>query len=190
MLLSMYLSYYWARDVELRSYLTRITLSILVISLSSTVLPNIPLFLVFSYPFASLSFPFSSSGYYPFSSGGYYIQFLSREILFVSNGGIRLLIFFSFYLLVNFLGVILGYWLEKKLAEEQIKTELFEFFSISGFCSFGACYFISLILYGTAVTLRLNVLPSLYIIFFFCVYYFWVPALIATAIYGLKRRKE
>jgi hypothetical protein len=182
MLLSMYLSYYWARDVELRSYLTRITLSILVISLSSTVLPNIPLVLVFSYPFASLSFPFSSSGYY-------YIQFLSQEILFVSNGGIRLLIFFSFYLLVNFLGVILGYWLEKRLAEEQFKAELFEFFSISGFCSFGACYFISLILYGIAVTLRLNVLP-LYIIFFFCVYYFWVPALLATAIYGLKRRKE
>ena len=177
----MYLSYYWARAVELRSYLTRITSSILVISLSSTALSNIDLLLLFSYPFASLSFPFSSSGYY--------IQFLTQEILFVSNGGICLLIVFSFYLLVNFLGVILGYWLEKRLAEEQIKTELFEFFSIVGLCSFGACYFISLILYGIAITLRLDVLPSLYIIFFFCVHYFWVPALIATAIYGLRRRK-
>jgi len=101
-----------------------------------------------------------------------------------------LLIVFSFYLLVNFLGVILGYWLEKRLAEEQIKTELFEFFSIVGLCSFGACYFISLILYGIAVTLRLGLLPIHVYIIFFCIYYFWIPALLATAIYGLKRMKE
>jgi hypothetical protein len=115
------------------------------------------------------------------------IQFLSLRILSVSNESIRLLFVFSFYLLVNFLGVILGYWFKKRLAEEPFKAELFEFFSFTAFCSFGICYFISLILPWIAAALSFG---YLWYVILFCIYYFWVPALIATAIYGLKRSRE
>jgi len=199
MLLSMYLSYYasraWMKTYYLDYVLGMIGL-ILVTSLSSTAISTYYLFYFF-YPFASLSFPFSSivhvdvyreMGDYTYAYT-HDIQFLSLRILSVSNESIRLLFVFSFYLLVNFLGVILGYWFEKRLAEEPFKAELFEFFSFSGFCSFGVCYFISLILPWIAVALSLYSLPIMYIIFF-CIYFFWIPALIATTIYGLKRRKE
>jgi len=55
MLLSMYLSYHWARTVKLGSYLTRITLSILVMSFLSIVF-RISMFTIVFFPLFMLSF--------------------------------------------------------------------------------------------------------------------------------------
>ena len=195
MLLSVYVSYYlsraWAKTYVL-DYILGMTALILVTSLSSTFMPINFLF-YFNYPLASLSFPFSSivSGWMDMHMDVVYtynIQFLSQRILSVSNENIHLYVF-SFYLLVNFLGVILGYWFEKTLAEEPFKAELFEFFSFSGFCSFGICFFTSLIVVPFIVSFIGNGLPYglAWYIFFFCIYFFWIPALIMTAIHTIRK---
>ena len=54
MLLSMYLSYHWARTVKLGSYLTRITLSILVMSFLSVIFP-VSLFTLVFFPLLLLT---------------------------------------------------------------------------------------------------------------------------------------
>jgi hypothetical protein len=146
-----------------------------------------------------LSFPFSlivEQISWTFVTG-YHIQFLSFRMISI-NPQIGPFLAFSFFLGMNFVGVVLGLWIK-----ESLKEKLFDFFIKSGAISLVCGYIIWI-----AYSLHLKELwlsnqifhskvyeqylfeSNFYLVYTLCIYYFWVPALIATAIYGLKRMKE
>ena len=96
------------------------------------------------------------------------------------------------------MGVALG-----RLIKNSLEEKLFDFFIVSGAISMVCCYIIwlSYAIHLQQLYLRPQIFHSmnyeqflfesnLHLVFIFCTYFFWVLALIATAIYGLKRRKE
>ncbi len=124
MLLSMYLSYYWARTAKLRSHLTRITLSILVMSFLSMYFPfhvifilYFPLLLIFV-----LSWPALFTWHWGRSYGAetvlyidvYNIYFFTMNITTYNEYEYRL-IAFLLSCFVNILGALFGYLIGKKL---------------------------------------------------------------------------
>ena len=117
MLLSMYLLYRLARSTNLKSYIPKITVFILAVSLLSTLFPVSIYTFLFTFPVTFLSWPAYS--------------WVSSEKIFdenfiphwVKHRGIRFLAVsveydlrttFSFFLFVNILGALLGYWIGKK----------------------------------------------------------------------------
>lgn len=124
MLLSMYLSYHWARTVKLRSYLTRIALSILVMSFLSVVFPFSLLAIVF-FPLLLLtcfSWPALFTWHWGRSYGAetlryidvYGMNFFTIHIT-THNAYEYFLIAFLLSCFVNILGVLFGYLIGKKL---------------------------------------------------------------------------
>ncbi len=102
---------------------------------------------------------------------------------------------FSFFLLINLVGAMLGYWINKKLSEESLRRELFDFLFRSGIWSFLVCYaIIWLDWFALGLITQYEEFVITSNIWFFCQYFFWVPATIATAIYGVykwsKSRKQ
>jgi hypothetical protein len=196
----MYVSFLFSDDIEYdyMSYVPLMAGFMIVVSLLSTYVCMFWLWLIFLYPFWSVSFPFYSTPELSFGDWGYLtgynINFLGMEIVSLSPQNV-LLYGFSFFLLINLVGAILGYWINKKFSEESLKRELFNFFFRSGILSFLVCYGIILLNWFTLglimqyedFVIRSNIL-------LFCKYFFWVPAVIATAIYGIYKwigmRKE
>lgn len=144
----MYLSYRLARNAKLRSYLPKITVSILAVSFIST-FPQLGFFflIVGFFFFKYLSFPFYSVYYDTFDALGFRrihhgIRFLTLNVTSIPYSweatGPPILeigrnkfntpahafgwedyihefsIVFMFFLLVNFLGALFGYWISKK----------------------------------------------------------------------------
>ena len=188
MLLSMYASYYASRNlakIYKRDYVLSMAVFIVLASLFSAAFAY-AYFLPMFYPLGSLSFPFSSTG----DLDAYNIQFLALRILSVppQNGP---LYGFPFYLLVNLVGVMLGYWINKRPIQGTLKEELFDFFFFSGFISFMVCFFIYLTTFFTGFV-HAYMYPYAWFIVLFCIHFFWIPAVIATTIYGMKsfRRRE
>jgi len=101
---------------------------------------------------------------------------------------------FSFFLLINLVGVILGYWSNKKLSEGSFGWILLNFFFRSGFWSFLICYAIiwlawfasNLIVWYGADDIWFMIVMN---ISFFCRDFFWLPSTMATAIYGMRARQ-
>lgn len=145
------------------------------------------------YPLGLLSFPFSLTVYEGWggSVAGYNIHFLSLKILTTTpqNAFLRM---FSFFLSVNLVGAILGYWIDKRLLEESLKRKMFDFFFRSCFLSLIGCFLIFMPTLGYRYTLLNNYLNDntlwvtlTYNVILFCIFYFWIPAAITTAIYGI-----
>jgi len=124
----------------------------------------------------------------------YNINFFGMEIVPISTQNI-LVYGFLFFLLINLVGAMLGYWINKKLLEESFKWKLFHFFFRSGILSFIVCYgilwlasiAISLMIYYGASDISFIIASN---IWFFSRYLFLVPATIATAIYGIYKRSK
>lgn len=173
-------------------YLAVVIFFTVVSSFLSTIFP--PLQIPVGYPLGMLSFPFFTRIYIrdplfepwkpPLN-----IQFLTVNILSfspLSTWSIFVTVF-PFYMTVNFMGVILGYWMSKRLVDEPLKRELVDFFFRKGLLASS----LALVIIESIFVLIVKEGTGLWIyIHFFSVYLFWVPALIATAIYGLKRMKE
>lgn len=143
------------------------------------------------YPLGILSFPFSSSLDWtqrppPLEEyiSSYNIQFLTVKIWsFPWYDVTRFWAFsvFPFYLFVNAVGVTLGYWMNKRLVDEPLKRELFDFFFRAGLISISVLYIINVI------TLKLTPNDFPIHVTLFSMYFFWVPALIATLVYGIRK---
>jgi len=91
---------------------------------------------------------------------------------------------FLVLLSANALGALLGHWISMKLTG-SFERKLFDFFLKSTVLSWVICdvaFFAAIYFYTPASGDILSVLSS------FCLFLFWVPALIATAYYGLLKR--
>jgi hypothetical protein len=125
MLLSMYLLYRLARTAKLRSYMPMVAGFILVVSLLPAILP-VTLVIQVTWPVTFLSFPFfASMGYtrifendLPRHIWYYKLQFLVLDItssnFSPSSALTECIRHFPFFLVVNILGALLGYWIGKK----------------------------------------------------------------------------
>jgi hypothetical protein len=177
---------------------------IIIASLLSTFIYVLWLWSIQLYPFSVVSFPFSSTAIRTtVPSGwtyvtGHNVNFFGIEIVSISPQNMPVY-GFSFFLLINLVGVILGYWSNKKLSEESFKWKLLNFFFRSGILAFIVCYGITwLDLFALSLIIWYGANDVWFIIasniLFFCRYFFWVPATIATAIYGIykwsKSRKQ
>lgn len=205
MLLSMYVSFRLSNILEHErvNYVLLMAGFIIVASLLSTFVTFVSvlwLWLLVLYPFWQVSFPFfstatpTSAGVHTYYITGYNINFFEMEIVPISYQNIPVY-GFSFFLLINLVGAMLGYWINKKLLEESFKWKLFNFFFRSGILSFLVCYgilwldwiAISLIIWYGANDMWFIIASN---ILFFCRYLFLVPATIATAIYGIYERSK
>jgi len=202
----MYMSFRLSSDLEYErvSYVLLIAGFIIVASFLSTFVSVLGIWLLQLYPFLLVSFPFFSTaprtrvGVHAYPVTGYNINFFGIEIVSISPQNITVY-GFSFFLLINLVGAMLGYWINKKLFDETFKRKLFNFFFRSGILSFLVCYgilwldwmAISLMMYYGASDISFIIASN---IVFFSRYLFLVPATIATAIYGIykwsKSRKQ
>jgi hypothetical protein len=196
-------------EQEYMSYVLIMAGLVIVASFLSVFVSLFWFWLILLYPFWLVSFPFYSTPHLTFGDWGYLtgynINFFGMEIMSippqnaftsadalmqVAGSGMHVYAF-SFFLLINLVGAILGYWIKQKTSEESLKRELFDFFFRSAILSFLVCYGIILLHWfalGLIIQYEAFVITSN--ILLFCRHFFWVPAVIATAIYGLKRRKE
>jgi len=198
MLFSMYVSFRLASDFAQNRVFYVLLMSgvIIMMSLLSAFVSIFWLWLIFLYPFWLLSFPFYLTtkplhGYWGAISG-YNINFFWMEIGSISTENV-LVNGFSFFLLINLVSAMVGYWLSKNLLKEPFKRELFDFFFRSGTLSFLVCYiifFLDWFALGLTAKLEINEIWSTIIlnIPFFCTNLFWMPAAIATTIYWIYKR--
>ena len=208
MLLSMYASYHWAKMGK-KPYVLRMLVFLIVVSFLSAGSPG-GSFMTLFIPFSFLSFPFHAY-IDPIWTEGCWVDFLRIDFLTIDltaplplDSG-RFLVAFPFFLFVNFVGTTLGYWINEKLVEGSLIEKLFNFSFKSGAISFVGCYVISFscfMILGLVTGYRLNHYLNDHTlsyaiantILLFCIYYFWVPAVIATTIYGIskwfRRRRE
>ncbi len=184
------------------SYVLLMAGFIIVASFLSTFVYVLWLWLIVLYPFWLVSFPFFSTPELYFGDWGrltgYNINFFGMKIVSISPQNV-LAYGFSFFFLINLVGAMLGYWINKRLLEESFKWNLFNFFFRGGILSFLVCYGITwvgwfalslIIWYGANDVWFIIASNTL----FFCRYFFWVPAAIATTIHGIykwfRMRKE
>jgi len=200
MLLSMYVSFRLSSDLEQKNVIHVLLMTgfIIVMSVLSTFVCILWLWIILLYPFWLVSFPFLSTPKLFFGDRGhlisYNINFFWMKIVSISPQNV-LAYGFSFFFLINLVGAMLGYWINKKLLNEPFKWKLFDFLFRSGIWSFLACYAIiwldwfalQLIVWYGVNDIWLTIVSSTS---FFCRYFFWVPATIATAIYGIYKRPE
>jgi len=200
MFLSTYVSFRLSGDTEPEHLLYVLLMAgfIIVASLLSAFVCVLWLWIIFLYPFWLVSFPFYSTLTLSFGlvgyPTGYNIHFFGMEIMSVSTQNDPVYGFW-FFLLINLVGAILGYWINKKLSMESFKWELFDFFFRSGILSFFVCYgIIWLVVFALSLFTPYEEVVIMSYILVFCMDFFWVPAVIATVIYGIYKwigmRKE
>lgn len=201
----MYVSYRWTKTGK-KTYICMMVFFVILVSFLSTFLGYAWILLSILYPLWLLSFPFLSSveqlhSHQPVT--GYNIQFITMEIVSIPPQN-AVLYGFMFFLSVNLIGAILGYWIDKRFLTESFKRNLFDFFFRSGAISLLACYIIAILyniilreITGYQVNHYLNDHTLWYTlgdtIHLFSIYFFWTPAAIATTVYGIYerfRRKE
>jgi len=197
MFLSMYLSFRLSSESERRLpiYLLLETVFIVVLSLLSTFVCLLWLWILFLYPFWLVSFPFFSTPELLLGDHGplvgYDVNFFGLKIVSVCPH--NLVYGLSLYLLINILGAIIGYLINRLLRDRSLEWNLFDFFFRTGILSFLVCYGITWLGWfalGLIVWYGVNGswLPLVANVLFFCKFFFWIPALIATLIYGAHSR--
>jgi len=208
MLLSMYASYYWARTGK-KSFILWMAVSIVLISFLSAFFP-LSIAIIFTFPLTFLSFPFHAY-IYPIRTEGLWVDFLRIRFLTIDLTAPlpldlgRFLVAFPFFLFVNFVGTSLGYWISRKLAEGSWIEKVFNFSFEIGAISYVVCYvtsFANYMILGLLTGYRLNHYLNNHTqtyaianaISLVCIWYFWVPAVTLTTIYGIykwfSRRRE
>lgn len=197
MLLSMYVSFRLSSDLEQKSVIHVLLMTgfIIVMSFLSTFVSILWLWIILLYPFWLVSFPFLSTPKLFLGDRGhltgYNINFFWMEIVSISPQNV-LAYGFSFFFLINLVGAMLGYWINKKLSDGSFEWILLNFFFRSGFWSFLVCYgilwldwmAISLMMYYGASDISFIIASNILV---FCKYFFLLPAVIATIIYGIQK---
>lgn len=187
MLLSMYASYHLAK-FNRRVYIpTMVSLAILI-SCLSTFFTISPIYVTGFLPTFFLSFPFfhhQEQYIVGLEWGRTYItesniHFLDMRILTMPAQDAFLFVFL-FLLLINLFGAVFGYWVYRRLSGRLFERKIFDFFCRSLFVSF---IFSLFIFYATPLFLFGGFL--LYV----CIPFLWIPAAIATAIYGIHLFKK
>ncbi len=212
----MYLSFRLSSECErsLPLYLLLETVFIVVLSVLSTFVYLLWVWILLLYPFWLVSFPFFSTPelraranvYFPrrapIHAGeidvrahlvGYDINFFGVKIVSISPQ--NLVYGFSFYLLINILGAIVGYLTNRLLRDRSFEWNLFNFFFRTGIVSFLVCYGITWLGWfalGLIVWYGVNGIWFALVenVLFFCQFFFWIPAVIATLIYGARSRTK
>ena len=199
MFLSMYLSFRLSSESErgLPIYLLLETVFIVILSLLSTFVCLLWLWVLFLYPFWLVSFPFFSTPELLFGDQGplvgYDVNFFGLKIISISPQ--NLVYGFSFYLLINILGAIIGYLTNRLLRDRSFEWNLFDFFSRTGIVSFLVCYgiiWLGWFALEFIVWYGVNDIWFAFVenVLFFCKFFFWIPAIIATVIYAVYSRPE
>lgn len=198
MLLSLYVSFRLSSDLaqERVIYVLSITGFIIVVSFLSTFVCMLWDWVIFLYPFWLVSFPFFSIPEFLFNDPrtlltSYKINFFGIEIVSISPQNL-LVCGLSFFLAINLIGAMLGYWINRKFSGELFKWKLFDSFFRNGILSFLVCYTIlwlnwfalDLIVWYRVDDIWFTIVGSITL---FCRYFFWLPALI-TAIYEIYKR--
>ncbi len=146
MLLSMCASYLWAKELSKEDYILTIAVFIILISLLPAIIGITmnPFWLIY-FPFTFLSFPF-----YAYSESVAWIRnvrirFLTIDLMNPLPFDLgTLLVAFPFFLLVNVLGALLGYWMGKKLVMEFFGGRLWTvFFGFVGISSIGLSFLLA-----------------------------------------------
>lgn len=146
MLLSMCASYLWAKELSKEDYILTTTTFIILMSLLPAIIGITmnPFWLIY-FPFTFLSFPF-----YAYSESVVWvrnvrIRFLTLDLtnpLPYDLG--TLLVAFPFFLLVNVLGALLGYWIGKKLKIQFFGSRLWTIvFGFIGIYSVGLSFLLA-----------------------------------------------
>lgn len=204
MLFSMFISYHLVRRFSSQTYAVLMACWVIVASLLTIFLARAWILALFLLPFMLLSFPFFSTveqlhSYTPITA--YNIQFFTLRIASISPEN-AFVYGFSFFALVNLIGAVLGNKINKILLEKSLKRNLFDFFlkgtpaSLAAFYLFMVLFYFALgiITQGYRVNhyLNDNILwfTIMNIVYFLTLYFFWVPALIATIIYGIYERSK
>lgn len=185
MLFSMFLSYYLARYGR-KTYVLLTACFIVLASLLSIILTfsykNLFFFLYlprfFSFPFFSALVLSRHRG--PIS---YDIYLPGLKLVSISPQNAHLY-GFMFFLSVNLAGAILGFWIGKQLTKKSLARNLFDFLSKSVVLSWIGCF---VIFWITLYDMDLWQNPFYWHFHDFCMYRFWIPAVIATAIYGIYK---
>jgi len=198
MLLSLYVSFRLSSNtqVELPIHVLLMTGFVIVVSLLSTFTCMLWLWIILLYPFWLVSFPFFSTPELLFGDFGpltsYNINFFGSNIFSISPQNV-LVYGFSFYLMINIGGTLLGYLAGKVLCDKSFEWNLLDFFFRYGILSFLVCYGVIwlgwfalqyVVWYGVDHVWFAFVRNIL----FFCQHLFWVPSLVITIIYAVRSR--
>jgi len=195
MLFSTILSYHLAaRRYSQKVYAILMAFWIILASLLTIFLASAWILALFLLPLMLFSFPFLSTveqlhSYSPVTA--YNIQLFSINIVSISPEN-ALVYGFSFFVLVNLAGAVLGYKINEMLLGKKFKRNLFDFFQYSTLISLGTFYLVLAFFYfalGIITGYYLNENTQIWFtiagaLFLFSRFLFWVPAVIATAIYG------
>jgi len=201
MLFSMILSYRLAAGrYSPKVYAMLMAFWIILASLLTIFLASAWILALFLLPLMLFSFPFLSTveqlhSYTPVRA--YNIQFFSMNIVSISPEN-ALVYGFSFFVLVNLAGAVLGYKIDKMLQGKKVKRNLFDFFQSSTLVFFGTFYLVMAFFYFALGIIT----PGYYLnentqiwftiadaLFLFSRFLFWVPAVIATTIYGIYMKR-
>jgi len=197
----MYASYHWA-NISKKTYALKMVVFVFLVSFLSAFFPASIIF-AFTFPVTFLSFPFYAY-IDPIWTEEYWHDFLGIRFFAIDlayplpMGSGQLMVAFPFFLFVNIVGAILGYKISEILTEGSLKEKMFLFFFKSGAISLLGCYIINLlciIVLGYITGYRLNHYLNNHTlsyaiantIIFFCIYFFWIPVVIATIIYGIYK---
>lgn len=198
MLLSLYVSFRLSSSTqsELPIHMLLMTGFAIVVSLLSTFTCMLWLWIMLLYPFWLVSFPFFSTPELFFGDfgplTGYHISFFGSNIFSISPQNV-LVYGFSFYLIINLGGALLGYLAGKVLRDKSFEWDILDFFFRYGILSFLVCCGVVwlgwfalqyMVWYGVNHVLFAFVENIL----FFCQYFFWVPSLLITIIYAVRSR--
>ncbi len=192
MLFSMFVSYYLVRYGR-KTYVLWTGCFLGLASLLSTIFA-----LTYRSPFfwlylpRSFSFPFFSEWAVSRHLGpvSYNIYLPGLKVVAISFQTVPLYAFtfflaFMFFLAVNSAGAALGFWIGKQLVQTSLPRSLFDFLAKSVVLSWIGCFAVFWLV--TLYDYRLMNSLVFYQFHAFCMNRFWIPAEIATAIYGIYK---
>ena len=200
MLLSLYVSFRLSSNtqIELPIHVLLMTGFVIVVSLLSTFTCMLWLWIILLYPFWLVSFPFFSTPELLFGDQGpltsYNINFFESNIFSVSPQNV-LVYGFSFYLIINIGGTLLGYLAGKVLRDKTFEWNLLDFLFHYAILSFLVCYgviWLGWFALQFMVWYGVNHIWFAFVenVLFFCKHFFWIPAVIATVIYAVYSRPK
>ncbi len=139
-------SYLWAKELSKEDYILTMAVFIILISLLPAIIGmTMNIFWLICFPFSFLSFPFYAYGESVAWIRNVRIHFLTIDLTnpLPYDLGTRL-VAFPFFLLVNVLGALLGYWMGKKLKMELFDSGLWTvFFGLVGISSMGLSFLLA-----------------------------------------------
>ena len=120
MLLSMFLSFHLVRKVSSRDYVQLTTILILVFSLFSMILPlSFPFYTLLKMTLIPMRFYMLYFLTFKISESVFWIN-LAGTSVFIQRYFLMFLLYYLFFLSVNIVGAIIGYWIGKSAILERL----------------------------------------------------------------------